>query len=76
MFDNKKKTEWKEPEDKVKWLLDIIEASESVVKGYEQYLLNKVDHIELAKVMTTLHDLLPMSINEYYDKENNKEEEE
>ena len=72
----KNNKEWVEPKDKVKWLLDIIDASESVVKGYEQYLLNKVDHIELAKVMTVLHDLLPMSINEYYDREETKEEEE
>ena len=74
--DKKKKKQWKEPEDKVKWLLDLIEASESVVKGYEQYLLNKVDHIELAKVMTVLHDLLPMSINEYYESKDDESEEE
>ncbi len=67
--EKKKKKQWKEPEDKVKWLLDLIEASEAVVKGYEQYLLNKVDHIELAKAMTVLHDLLPMVINEHYDEE-------
>ena len=58
---------WTEPEDKIKWLLDIIEAGEAVVKAYEEYLLNKVDHLELAKVMTVLHDLLPMSINDHYD---------
>ena len=67
MPNKKKKKKWQEPEDKVKWLLDLIEASEAVVKGYEQYLLNKVDHVELAKVMTVLHDLLPMAINEQYD---------
>tara|TARA_Y100000310_G_scaffold13488_2_gene13708 strand:+ start:241 stop:483 length:243 start_codon:yes stop_codon:yes gene_type:complete len=68
---NKKpvKKEWVEPEDKVKWLLDIIEAGEAVVKAYERYLLNKIDHIELAKVMTILHDLLPMSIDDDYDYE-------
>ena len=65
----KKKRKWVEPEDKVKWLLDIIEASEAVIKAYEEYLLNRVDHLELAKVMTILHDLLPMSINEHYDKD-------
>jgi len=58
--------EWAEPEDKVKWLLDIIEAGEAVVKAYEGYLLNKINHIELAKVMTILHDLLPMSIYDDY----------
>jgi len=74
---NKKgKNDWKEPEDKTKWLLDLIEAGESVVKGYEQYLLNRVDHIELAKLMTMLHDLLPMSINDNYDDNGNEKEEE
>ncbi len=63
----KKLRKWTEPKDKVKWLLDIIEAGEAVVKAYEEYLLNKVDHLELAKVMTVLHDLLPMSINDHYD---------
>ena len=71
----KRKREWAEPKDKVKWLLDIIEAGEAVVKAYEKYLLNKIDHIELAKVMTILHDLLPMSIDEkYHDKEEEEEE--
>jgi hypothetical protein len=69
---SKKDRKWEEPEDKVKWLLDLIEAGESVVKGYEEYLLNKIDHLELAKVMTTLHDLLPMSINENYDDDNDE----
>jgi hypothetical protein len=69
MSNKKGKKNWKEPEDKTKWLLDLVEAGESVVKGYEQYLLNKVDHIELAKLMTMLHDLLPMSINNSYEEE-------
>jgi len=72
----KKERKWAEPEDKVKWLLDIIEAGEAVVKAYEGYLLNKVDHLELAKVMTVLHDLLPMSINEHYNDEEDISEEE
>jgi hypothetical protein len=70
----KKKRKWAEPEDKVRWLLDIIEAGEAVVKAYEEYLLNKVDHLELAKVMTVLHDLLPMSINDHYDNDADDEE--
>ena len=36
----KKKTKkWTEPEDKSKWLEDLIEAGEGVVKGYEKYLI-------------------------------------
>jgi len=73
MSNKKGKKDWKEPEDKTKWLLDLVEAGESVVKGYEQYLLNKVDHIELAKLMTMLHDLLPMSINNSYEEEEEEE---
>jgi len=72
----RKKRKWVEPEDKVKWLLDIIEAGEAVIKAYEEYLLNRVDHLELAKVMTILHDLLPMSIDDKHYDNNKKEEEE
>ena len=66
----RRKRIWNEPEDKSEWLNELIEAGESAVKGYEQYLLNKIDHIELAQIMTTLHDLLPMDINHRYDDEN------
>ena len=70
----KKKRKWTEPEDKVKWLLDIIEAGEAVIKAYEEYLLNRIDHLELAKTMTILHDLLPMSIHDYYGGEDDDQE--
>jgi len=62
---------WKEPDDKSEWLNELIEAGEAAVKAYEEYLLNRIDHVELAKVMTILHDLLPMSI--YKDYEDEKE---
>ena len=69
---NKKKVNgkknWKEPEDKTKWLLDLIDASEAAVKGYEKYLLNKINYNELAKLMTRLRKVLPMSTNKKYDK--------
>ena len=66
----RRKRIWNEPEDKSEWLNELIEAGESAVKGYERYLLNKIDHIELAQIMTTLHDLLPMDINRRYDDDN------
>lgn len=72
MSDKKKKKGsnkkvWKEPEDKSEWLNELVEAGESAVKAYEEYLLNKINHVELARVMTILHDLLPMSIYKNYE---------
>jgi len=59
---------WKEPKDKDKWLKQLDETSEIVVKGYEKYLLNELNYDELAKLMTRLRKLLPMSIDKKYDK--------
>ena len=52
------------------WIAGLVEAAEDAVVGYEQYLLDKVNYRELAQIMTTLHDLLPMDINHRYDDEN------
>jgi|TARA_R110000851_G_scaffold99997_3_gene215410 hypothetical protein len=62
------KEKWKEPKDKDKWLKQLVETSEIVVKGYEKYLLNELNYDELAKLMTRLRKLLPMSIDKKYDK--------
>jgi hypothetical protein len=43
---------------------DIIEAGEATINAYEDYLLDRIGQLELAKVMTTLYRLLPMSIQE------------
>jgi len=59
--DSNKKNVWKEPDDKTQWLLDLIDLGESVVIGYEKFLLNQLSHKELARVMTAFRDLLPMS---------------
>lgn len=59
---------WKEPKNKTTWLSDLIEASEAVVKGYEKYLLNQMDYSQLARLMTNLRNLLPMDIEDKYDK--------
>jgi hypothetical protein len=58
------KNGWKEPKNKTAWLADLIEASESCVKGYEKYLLNQVSYTDLAKLMKNLRDLLPMDIDD------------
>ena len=57
---------WKEPKNKTEWLSDLIEASESVVKGYEKYLLNQMSYSDLARLMTNLRNLLPMDIEDNY----------
>ena len=73
---NKKATKrWKEPQDRTQWMLDLIDAGESAVKGYEKYLLNEIDYAELAKVMMCLRELLPMDIDKKYCDDNNDEEE-
>ena len=61
------KKEWKEPEDKTQWLLDLIDASEAAVKGYEKYLLNQLSYNELAKIMVNLRSFLPMSLDDKID---------
>jgi len=48
------------PEDTEQWLADLIEIGESVVIAYEKYLLNEIDHNELAKIMVLLRKNLPM----------------
>jgi len=72
---NKKSTKkWKEPQDKSQWMLDLIDAGESAVKGYEKYLLNEIDYAELAKVMMMLRELLPMNIDKRYCDDDDEEE--
>jgi hypothetical protein len=59
---------WKKPKNKTEWLADLIEVSEAAVKGYEKYLLNKIDYLEMAKLMKRLRDMLPMDIDDKFDK--------
>ena len=67
MAKKKAKRKWKEPEDKTQWLLDLIDAGEAVVVGYEKYLMNRIDHGDLAKLMSNLHSLLPMTLKDKND---------
>ena len=41
------------------WTNTLIELSREAVVAYEQYLLDKLDHNSLAKVMKKLHAVLP-----------------
>ena len=65
---SKEKGKWKEPEDREKWLKQLIQTAEVAVKGYEKYLLDELNYNELAKLMTRLRKVLPMSTNKKYDK--------
>ena len=67
--ERKKKKVWVEPEDKTQWLLDLIDAGESVVVGYEKYLMNRLDYNQLAKLMLQMRELLPMSLEDKLDKD-------
>ena len=67
--ERKKKKVWVEPEDKTQWLLDLIDAGEAVVVGYEKYLMNRLDYNQLAKLMLQMRELLPMSIEDKLDKD-------
>tara|TARA_R100000008_G_C3550023_1_gene149839 strand:- start:160 stop:366 length:207 start_codon:yes stop_codon:yes gene_type:complete len=60
------KRDWKEPEDKTQWLLDLVDMGEAVVKTYERFLLDEVSHENLSAVMTRFRKLLPMSIEDKY----------
>ena len=46
------------------WVQGVVDASESVVIGYEKYLLDEIDHKQLAKLVKILRNLLPMDSEE------------
>ena len=48
------------PEDHEEWLADLIEIGESVVIAYEKYLLDEINHQDLARVVKSLRENLPM----------------
>ena len=60
------KIDWEDPKDKTQWLIDLIDMGEAVVKTYERYLLDEVDHESLSAVMRRFRKLLPMSIEDKY----------
>jgi hypothetical protein len=42
-----------------KQLDDLREVAESAVNGYEKYLLDEINYMTLAKIMTNLRDHIP-----------------
>ena len=54
------------------WVQSIVEAGEAAVIGYEKYLLDLIDHKDLAVIMKTLAGLLPMNRDKYHDFEHLK----
>ena len=44
---------------KNEWVIKLVDASQKVVEGYEDYLMDRIGYRELAIRMTKLRDLLP-----------------
>ncbi len=57
----KKKDSFSYPEDRDRWLEDLIEIGESAVIAYEKYLLDEIGYKDLAKVMLLMRENLPMT---------------
>lgn len=43
------------------WLNEFVEAAETTVIGYEKYLKDELNHVELAKIMNVLRQYLPIN---------------
>lgn len=54
--------------DNQSWTSDLVDAAESVVIGYEKYLLDELSYKQLAKLMAQLRSLLPMDLEKKIDK--------
>ena len=50
------------------WVTDLVDVAESVVIGYEKYLLEELSYKQLAKLMAQLRSLLPMDLEKKIDK--------
>jgi hypothetical protein len=66
----KKKSNRKPLEDE--WVIQLISASEKAVKGYEKYLLDKIDYSDLAKIMSELREVLPEGCQNNNEENNDK----
>lgn len=49
----------KKPEHSDEFVEELIDSAYEAVQAYEDYLLDKIDHNKLAKVMKKLYNLLP-----------------
>jgi hypothetical protein len=54
--------------DNQSWITDLVDSAESVVIGYEKYLLDELSHKQLARLMAQLRSLLPMNLEKKIDK--------
>lgn len=54
--------------DNQSWVTDLVEAAESVIIGYEKYLLDELSHKQLAKLMAQMRSLLPMDLEKKIDR--------
>jgi len=45
-----------------KWSLEFIDAAKAAVIGYEKYLKDELNHIELAKIMKLLRSYIPVGM--------------
>jgi len=54
--------------DNQSWVNDLVDAAESVVVGYEKYLLDELSYKQLAKLMMQLRSLLPMELEKKIDR--------
>lgn len=54
--------------DNQSWVNDLVDAAESVVVGYEKYLLDELSYKQLAKLMAQLRSLLPMELEKKIDR--------
>jgi hypothetical protein len=54
--------------DNQSWVTDLIDAAESVIIGYEKYLLDELSYKQLAKLMAQMRSLLPMDLEKKIDR--------
>jgi hypothetical protein len=54
--------------DNQSWVTDLVDAAESVIIGYEKYLLDELSHKQLAKLMAQMRSLLPMDLEKKIDR--------
>ena len=44
------------------WLVGLVDAAETAVIGYEKYLKDELNYLELAKIMKNLRSYLPVAM--------------
>jgi len=44
------------------WISDLVDAAENAVMGYEKYLKDELNYLELAKIMKRLRSYLPIGM--------------